>query len=238
MKKLNIALCDDDEQSIIRIEEYVRKFFQGRQISIDFFRFTDGAALLDGYPGELDFLFLDIEMPFVDGMEAAREIRKRDNHVIIVFISNFEKYAIQGYEAGAWRYLLKPITWERFQRELQVPLEWCLTKHEEPLYIRNDSGVFSIPIDEIRYVTTYKKGIEIHTAKDTVRSSQSLSSLETKLLSHNFFRCHSGFLVSFDNIRYIGRESLTLKDGTVIPVSKHRRRALMQEFTSYAGEFL
>lgn len=238
MKKLNIALCDDDARSISQVEEYIKRICREYTVSIEFFRFADGAALLDNYPKELDLLFLDIEMPFVNGVDAAREIRKRDSHVVVVFMSNFEKYAIQGYEAGAWRYLLKPITWERFQKELQVPFERCLAKHEEPLYIKNDSGVFSIPIEEICYITTYKKGIEIHTVKESVRCSQSISSLEEKLVSHHFFRCHSGFLINFDYIRHIGHDSLVLKDETSIPISKHRKKELMQAFTSYAGEFL
>lgn len=238
MKKLNIALCDDDIKSIVLIEEYIRKICRDKAVSIEFYRFSDGAALLDKYPKELDLLFLDIEMPFVDGVEAAREIRRRDTHVIVVFMSNYEKYALHGYEVGAWRYLLKPVTWERFQKELEIPFQKCLAKHEDPLYIRNDSGVFSIPIEEICYITTYKKGIEIHTVQETVRCSQSISSLTEKLLPHHFFRCHSGFLVSFDYIRHIGHDFLSLKDGTVIPVSKHRKKDLMEAFTSYAGEFL
>lgn len=130
MKTLKIALCDDDTSSISRTEAYIRKICQGNTVSIEFYRFKDGAALLDNYPKELDLLFLDIEMPFVNGVEMAREIRRRDTHVVVVFMSNFEKYAIQGYEVGAWRYLLKPVTWERFQKELQIPFERCLANHE------------------------------------------------------------------------------------------------------------
>ena len=132
MKKLNIALCDDDVKIISQVEDYITKICQNRAVSAEFYRYTDGAALLDNYPKELDILFLDIELPFVNGVDAAKEIRKRDSHVIVVFMSSFEKYAIRGYEVGAWRYLLKPITWEHFQKELLVPIEKCLSKQEAP----------------------------------------------------------------------------------------------------------
>lgn len=68
-------------------------------------------------------------MPFLSGMEAARHIRQRDTRVLIVFMSNYAQYAIQGYEVGAWRYLLKPLHWDRFERELRDGSHIPVSKH-------------------------------------------------------------------------------------------------------------
>ena len=240
MKPLRIAICDDDQSCLDNVEALLNRMSAELGNPFEILRYPDGADLTETYPTELDALFLDIEMPFMNGIETAREIRKRDRNVLLVLMSNYEKYAIHGYEFGAWRYLLKPVTWAHFERELRQPFEQMIRKEKDYLYVRNDSGVYSVAFQDLLYATTnYKKNVVLYlTDGRQVECYQTLSALEAQLAGHSFFRCHSGFLVNLAGVSQIGRDSLTLRDGERIPVSKHRRKDLMNAFIDFAGTLL
>ena len=239
MKKLRVGICDDDSQSLSAVKDLLLRLGQELNIAFEILEFADGADLVESYPQDLSLLFLDIEMPFLNGLETAREIRDRDAQVTLVFMSNYEKYAIHGYEFGAWRYLLKPVTWEKFERELRRPIEALSRKDTEFLYVKNSEGVFSLPYDDLYYAeTNYKKNVDLHLSSRIMECYQSLTALETQLTGHSFFRCHSGFLVNLAYVSHIGKDSLTLRDGSKIPVSKHRRKELMAAFLDYGGKLL
>lgn len=239
MGRLRAAICDDDPACIDAVEAMLRQLAQEEDASIECLRFPDGADLLDRYPEGLDMLFLDIEMPFLSGVEAARQVRARDSRVLIVFISNYAQYAIQGYEVGAWRYLLKPLCFERFARELRQPLADCLRRQSDFLCVKGSGGVFAVPCNELLYASTNRrKNVELCLPGRCIECYQPLSALEAQLAGRPFFRCHSGFLINLAQIRQIGRDFLVLRDGSRIPVSRHRRAALMQAFAAYAGDQL
>lgn len=239
MTKLRIAICDDDNISLMTIRSLLLRMGDELKLSLEILEYPDGADLVENYPTGLGILFLDIEMPFMNGLDTARAIRDRDQQVILVFMSNYEKYAIHGYEFGAWRYLLKPVTWERFDRELRQPMKVLAQKQTDFLYIKNSDGVFSVSYDELCYAeTNYKKNVELHLNGRTLECYQTLTALEQQLTGHAFFRCHSGFLVNLSYVTHIGKESLTLRDKSEIPVSKHRRKDLMAAFLAYAGDLL
>lgn len=236
---LRAAVCDDDPSIISLVTAYIHRICAEMGIDCRIFPFQDGEEILSDYPAALDLLFLDIEMPLVNGIEAGKEIRTQDPNVLVVFLSSHEKYAIQGYEVGACRYLLKPLTWERFCSSLRLPLEKHLSRQQQTLHIKNREGTYSFSGAEIYYAaTTPHKTVDLHTQRGTVECFQTLTTLEKQLAPLGFFRCHSGFLVNFSYVHHIGKDFLILKDGTWVPVSKHRKKELMQAFAAYAGELL
>ena len=152
MGRLRAAICDDDPACIDTVETMLRKLAQKEDATIECLRFPDGADLLDRYPEGLDMLFLDIEMLFLSGMEAARQVRARDSRMLIVFISSYAQYVIQGYEVDAWRYLLKPLCFDHFARELRQPLTDCLWRQSDFLCVKGSGSVFAVPCDELLYI--------------------------------------------------------------------------------------
>ncbi len=108
---IRIAICDDDNLVIEQITGYLKQMVTevaGTQ-QLEIIKFDRGTKLLENYPENLDILFLDIQMPDMNGIETARNIRKKDTCVAIVFITNYVKYAVEGYSVQAYNYLLKPI---------------------------------------------------------------------------------------------------------------------------------
>ena len=104
-----IAIVEDDAECREQLREYVEHYGQENREELEVLCFSDGAELVEGYRPVYDLLLLDIEMPNLDGMTAARRIRQVDSDVLIVFITNMAKYAISGYEVEAPGFMLKPV---------------------------------------------------------------------------------------------------------------------------------
>ena len=118
-----IGIAEDDPSFQKTISEYIERYKKETNIDIQASFFQDGNELVFKYEPIYDVLLLDIEMPKMNGIDAAREIRKRDQRVLIIFITNMAQYAINGYEVGALDFVLKPIKYFSFSMKLEKALK-------------------------------------------------------------------------------------------------------------------
>ena len=113
-----VAIVEDDPQSRETAAALLRRYAQEHALSFELTSFPDGAAIADGYRPLYDIIFLDIEMPHLDGMKTAHLIREKDEHVVLVFITNVARYAVKGYEVQAMDYILKPLSYDSFSPKM------------------------------------------------------------------------------------------------------------------------
>ena len=106
---IQIAIADDDAVFLAKIEKYVRKYQEENNTDIQLTTFSDAKELIEGYHPVYDIVILDIEMPGMNGMEAAEKIRQTDENVVLMFITNMIQYAIRGYSVGALDFVMKPV---------------------------------------------------------------------------------------------------------------------------------
>jgi DNA-binding LytR/AlgR family response regulator len=233
--KLRVLVCDDDAAVRKSVCALILELCARLETQAEIEVCSDGAQILEKYDGTVDFAFLDIEMPLIDGLEAARELRRRDREVCIVFMTNHEKYAIRGYEVGAWRYLLKPLERNKFFREMEVPFQQAVQKRQQKVCIKGPDGIYCIDPGQVVYMETLPNHqVAVHTRGEQLTANTSIRALEDQLSDASFFRCHTSFLINFQYVACIGSE-LTMKDGAVIPISRYRRNELLQRFTAYLG---
>ena len=116
---IHIAIVEDEDVWAEKINHYLKKYEIENQIPFHISRFHDGAEIADDYSGGHDIIFMDIEMGLMNGMEAAEQIRTKDEQVIIIFVTNMSQYAIRGYKVNALDYVLKPITYIPFSQTLR-----------------------------------------------------------------------------------------------------------------------
>ena len=105
---MRIAVCDDEEEFRFQIRDMIDKIYNSMDVIVDIF--SDGRKLLERFDAmPYDVLFLDIEMPAMDGITLAKKLRERSENVFLVFLTGHVEYALEGYEVNALRYLTKPV---------------------------------------------------------------------------------------------------------------------------------
>ena len=117
---LRVAIAEDNPKDRERLQSFLKQYETEKNTQIEIAEYTDGSKLLEQYRPCYDVIFLDVEMPEMDGMKAAEKIREMDEEVILIFITNMAKYAIRGYQVQALDYVLKPVKYEAFSVKMDM----------------------------------------------------------------------------------------------------------------------
>jgi len=168
---------------------------------------------------EVDLIFLDIQMPNLNGIELARVLDSRINKPRIIFTTAYNQFALDGYKVDALDYLLKPFNYEEFLRAAQKALKYKeLTnkpaedpkQEEEYLFIKIEYQLVRVALNDILYIEGLKDYVKIwlKSAPKPLLSLTSLKALEEKLSSRRFMRVHRSFIVSLDQINSVTRNTL------------------------------
>jgi len=228
---LNIAICDDEKIIADDLKEKTKKLFPTANVRA----FLSGEALLA--QKELpDILLLDIRMKGMDGMKTAKEIRGRKQGCVIIFVTVDKSFVFKAFDVGAFHYLVKPFTNEKFTEVMTKAAQSCCDtqcKEADKRYIMTDyKGMHSkIYVDDITYAEVYNRKVVIHTSNQEIEYYGRLTELE-KNLGEDFFRTHRAYLV---NMRYVTRytaECVTLRTGDV-PMSKANFPKFVKAYLKY-----
>ncbi|MCG5104937.1 LytR/AlgR family response regulator transcription factor [Oceanobacillus alkalisoli] len=209
-----------------------------------------GEELIEQYQlHQPDVIFLDVEMPGMSGVEAAKYITKDEvKQPLFIFTTAYDEYAMDAFDIEAIDYLLKPYEESHFKRALKRLRKALHSKEldksaSEPqvmtdkLLIDDGERMVVLSPESIYYAVPHKKQIEIHTLDKVIKSKLTLRELETKLNDESFFRTHRSYLVNLNHILEItpwfnGTSNVTLKDRkqTKIPVSRSASKILIKKF--------
>ncbi|WP_447635475.1 LytR/AlgR family response regulator transcription factor [Flavobacterium microcysteis] len=183
--------------------------------------------------GQVDLLFLDINMPYLSGLEFLDSLERPP---MAIFTTAYSEHALEGYRLQIVDYLLKPITFQRFyQASLKAQQLFSLTasaKQPVPvdpfLYIRQGEGFQKISWTDILYIEGMQNYAKLHFKNQVLVIHQTMISLEETLPKEKFFRIHKSFLVNIDHIDSIAGGRLSI-NGQQLPISRTRREALLKE---------
>ena len=148
-----VGICDDEAAARNALRTLVVELAESLSIPVRIYEFPNSMALLVS-PPRLDILFLDIQMPYGNGIDAGRILRETNSDLDIVLVTAFEEYAVEGYSIEAKRYLLKPLSKERFFRQIGPVLEEAFAKPDETIALVSEGEVHSVSPRDIAYVCT------------------------------------------------------------------------------------
>lgn len=234
-QNLNIAICDDEQRYITKVKEDLIAL-QSYENEFTFFEFKTGRELiLDFTAGKYAVIILDIQMKGLNGVETARFLRDIDEKVIIIFLTSYEKFAVQGYEVRAFRYILKNQPRSIYMKQLSDAV------HE---YYRNTRYVIAtadgstkeekLPTDDIIYIEVFSHKLLIHAKKGKFFTKGTLSEIETQFADLLFARLDKSSIVNIINIDYIRKNEIILINGETLFASRNHIKNIKQCFMDYS----
>lgn len=230
---MKIAICDDEPIFLKRIYSYL---WQEPDCCVECF--TSPVPLWERYQaGErYDVVFLDIIMTPITGMELAKKIRTCDRSAILVFFSVSPDFALSGYETGAFRYLLKPVTKAALSRVMNDIYKKLA--ESQTLLIKTPECSLLLHPHELQYLQADNKNTLIYHKGDIITLRRGLSELESLLPPRFFFRIHRRYVVNLTYVCEFDDMRATLSCGQTFPVSRRRSRAFRLAIQNYIeGDF-
>lgn len=233
---LEIAIVEDEENYRNILCEYLSRYEKETGDKIHLSIFTDGDEIVENYIAEYDMILMDIEMQFMNGMDAARKIREVDTAVIIIFITNMAQYAIQGYEVDALDYILKPISYFAFSQRIQRAIRRMKKREDHYINIVSKKGVNKVSVSDIGWIESEGHRLIYHAKEHVYESTlNSMKEMEQELKKYNFFRCNKGYLVNLAHVKAIRDGWAILTNGQVM-ISRAKKTEFQKALTTYAGE--
>ena len=231
-----IGICDGEQTVRSLLAGYVERYRAETGVEIRLLSYNTGEKLLQNYILEMDLIFLEIPFHNISGLQVAEHIKKLDSQVRIVFLTRVLTYVLEAYEAGASNYLLKPLSYAKFCRELSQVRE-AKTSFEALSFLEeNKKGLYKIYFHQILYIETRDKKTLIHTNQGDIPSNKQMKQHERLLSGTSFVRCHAGYIVNLRYFQHLEGNSLKLTDGSAIPVSRNRRQQVLAQIKGLYGE--
>ncbi|MBQ9270347.1 MAG: response regulator transcription factor [Oscillospiraceae bacterium] len=229
------AAIVEDEQDILRyMQARLAKEFESRSLPVAFDSFSGGerflAMLREHY--HYDMVFLDIEMPGIDGITVCRRIREIAPEALVVFVSNKEELVFQTFEVQPFRFIRKS-QFDALAPSLADSLlgELALRHPRQLTIVEARSGdVYSFDIHTIRYIEAQGKDCRIVTGSTDTLVRCRLMDLEAQLDGQRFLRPHRSYLVNCQFVFHIGKNEVVLTDRTTIPMSRGKQEEIKQQF--------
>ena len=216
---LKFAVCDDEREMADLVAEKLRDFYPDE---CEIKCYTDGKSLLEDSARKLfDAFFLDIGMPGLDGFSLAEKIRSYNPFAKILFVTNHTEFAHIGYLYGAFRYVRK-FALEEELREAAQSLKREFDLQSEFLILKTPLGEVIRAVNSIRYFEVKGHNVTAFFDDTEERVSGTMNEYEQRLKDVDFIRIHKSFLVNFRFIESIGKNAVTLTDGSTLSLSRNR----------------
>ena len=233
MRTIRIGIVEDDPASAQLIVDYLKRYQSEFNQEFTVSLFDDGETLVERYKPTYDILLMDIEMARMNGLQAAKKIRERDDSVVIVFITAAPQYAISGYEVQALSYVLKPVPWFAFSQELKRSIDAVRRRNDDSMLVETGTNQMRVLLSDILYIESIRHTIIIHTFDGKLLITGTLKELETRLAEHDFFRSNSCYLVNLRHVTGVRDQDSVMSNGELLRISRPRKKAFMQALTDY-----
>jgi two-component system LytT family response regulator len=248
MNNINALIVDDEKPA----REKIRTFLKEESFVSSIFEAKNGSEAVEMIKqGEADIVFLDIQMPGMNGFEVIEKVGA-ENMPIIIFVTAYDEYAIQAFEVQALDYLLKPFDQQRFRKSLNRALEQREIKNKNVLVIKKllegikkereylrkiltkkGEKSFFLDTDEIFYIAAEKEYIMLYTEKESYLIRNTMKKMEQHLNPKKFVRVHRSFIVNIDYIKEIqpwfhGDKVIVMENGKELKLSRRFRDRLFK----------
>lgn len=231
-----ILVIEDNDEAAAKLAAAVTRYGEDHG---DTFRITRRASAIDldeRLSQENDLIFLDIELPGQNGMDAAFDLRTRDTSTPIIFVTNMANYAVHGYAVNALDFIVKPFTYEDFRLRMDRAMQVVRQRTQRTISVRSRDGLRIFEASQLVFVDMNGHDLVYHLASgETVALRGSMRSLEDELGGTPFLRISSGCIVNMGHVRGVTDAALTLSSGDTVWISRANKKAALEAIARYLG---
>ena len=196
--------------------------------------FSDAITFLDEFSGNYDFIFMDIELPHMNGMEAVRHIREKDENVIVVFVTNMAQYAVKGYEVNALDFIVKPVWYESFAMKMDRAINKYKSTQSKEIWITERNNKRRLRVRDIKYVEVAHHCCIYHTFEGNFTTYDQLYNVCKELEDAPFALCNRCFLVNLKHVTAIEAMSVTVA-GESLQISRNKKKSFLMSLNEFLG---
>lgn len=201
---VNIAIVEDEETHAETLKAYLLRYAKEKNDAFNISVFKNAILFLENYTAGYDVIFMDIRMPYMNGMDAAQKLRELDEFVVLIFITSLTQYAVKGYEVAALDYIVKPIAYGDFAMKFTRAYVRIDAQKQKYLTYKTEKGTVKVLPREIAYCEVSGHRLVLHTVNGDLEQHATLRSVEEKINDPSFCKCNHCYLV---NLRFVKRLS-------------------------------
>ena len=229
-----LAILEDEKQDSDLLQTHIHHFFTENcpndsfQVTV----FDNAGVFIEQYRPDYDLIFLDIQMPGLNGMEAATALRKKDSSVLLVFVTNMAQYAVQGYEVDALDFVVKPVNYKDFSYKMNRVVKAVKNHRRNLLSIEIPGGIQRVCVQDILYVEVEQHTVIYHTTDGEYRVRGTMKNVEQNLQKWHFLRCNNCYLINPRHMEWVRGYELKIGED-VLQISHPRKKKFLEELADY-----
>lgn len=234
---VHIAVVEDGEEDQKLIHQFLDRYHEENGASFLVDDFLSASLFLSSGKKDFDIVFMDIEMPGINGFDASVRFREYDDKTVLIFITNLNQYAIKGYSVNAFDYINKPVNYYSFSTMLKRAIRKAGFERKSEVIINSNGNIIKADINDIRYIEVMNHKLIYHLDDSDIVSWQSLSSVKESFLKRGFAMASVSVMINLRRILSLCQDCVTLDDAlkTKLYLSRSQRKDFALAFSGYVS---
>ena len=234
MELFRVCIVEDSAAAREKLRAFLAVYEEEHDCRFSVSEFADPLDFLEKFRNNFDFIFLDIDLPYMDGMEIARRIRATDKQAIVIFVTNMVQYAVKGYEVEALDFIVKPVQYATFAMKLERAVGRFQAHRGKDIWICEENSRRRLRTLDIKYVEVSHHNVIYHTVEGDYKAYDQLKNVCASLADAPFALCNRCFLVNLHYVTAIGDYSVTVA-GEELQISRSKKKDFLKSLNEYLG---
>ncbi len=229
---IRVAIVEDDPEAAGVLEGYLSRYGREEDLALEVTRFANAVVFLERERPGFDLVWMDIELPMMNGLEAAAKLRQRDRQAVLIFVTNMAQYAVKGYEVDALDFMVKPVRYADFSFRMRRACRAIRMNRKREITIPIPGGLYRVTSDDLLYVEVLGHKSLYHLQGETVETRETLTAAQRRLENWGFLRCNSCYLVNPAHIEWV-KGYVVKVGGDELQISHPKRKEFMEQLSSW-----
>lgn len=231
---IKIAIVEDEQAWEDTFRKFIAEYGAENRRVFEVDAYRDGMDFISDYRGGYDLVLMDIAMPHMNGMEAAKRLREADENVCLIFITTLAQYAVKGYDVNAFDFLVKPVEKELFKIKFGKAVTAIESRAQKVFVIVGAGDVRKEQVSNIEYIESEKHYLFFHTVSGVYKMRGSLDDVKEFFAENGFAVINRSLMVNLAYVDSYSQGEVTVA-GETLPLSRIYKAAFLDKLAVYLG---